>query len=333
MVTLAEARIALLARVEAMTDAQMTYRQLGDSGLTVSTVGLGCNNFGRRMDQEATNAVVRAALDAGVTLFDTADIYGQGQSEELLGRALGSERENVVVATKFGMDMQGANGPDWGVRGSRRYIRKAVEASLSRLGTDWIDLYQFHAPDPITPIEETLAALDELVREGKVRYLGNSNFAGWQIVDADWAARVGGTERFISAQNEYSLLEREVEDEVVPACEHVGLGLLPFFPLSSGLLTGKYHRGQAAAEGTRLAGSDDRLANADWDTIEALEAYAAERDLTILDVAMGGLAAQPAVASVIAGATKPEQIKANVAAGLWEPTAEDLVALDAVTND
>ncbi|WP_345507609.1 aldo/keto reductase [Terrabacter aeriphilus] len=311
----------------------MTYRQLGDSGLTVSTVGLGCNNFGRRLDQDGTNAVVRQALDSGITLFDTADIYGgQGASEEMLGLALGSERENVVLATKFGMDMQGANGPDWGVRGSRRYIRKAVEASLRRLGTDWIDLYQLHRPDPRTPIDETLAALDELVREGKVRYLGSSNFTGWQVVDADWTARAAGTARFVSAQNEYSLLERDVEDELVPACEHVGVGLLPFFPLASGLLTGKYRRGEAAPEGTRLAGMADRLAAADWDTIERLEAYAAQRDLRPIDVAIGGLAAQPAVASVIAGATRPEQVVDNVRAGLWEPTADDLAELDDVTT-
>jgi aryl-alcohol dehydrogenase-like predicted oxidoreductase len=310
----------------------MTYRQLGDSGLTVSTVGLGCNNFGRRLDQDATTSVVKAALDAGVTLFDTADIYGLGSSEELLGKALGSERENVVVATKFGMDMQGANGPDWGVRGSRRYIRTAVEASLRRLGTDWIDLYQLHRPDPRTPIGETLAALDELVREGKVRYLGSSNFTGWQVVDADWTARGAGTERFVSAQNEYSLLERDVEDELVPACEHVGVGLLPFFPLASGLLTGKYRRGESAPDGTRLSTMADRLADADWDTVERLERYAAERGLRLLDVAIGGLAAQPAVGSVIAGATSPAQVRDNVAAGSWQPSAEDLAALDEVTT-
>ncbi|MEO7447283.1 MAG: aldo/keto reductase [Humibacillus sp.] len=310
----------------------MTHRQLGDSGLTVSTVGLGCNNFGRRLDQEATTAVVKAALDAGVTLFDTADIYGLGESEEMLGKALGAERENVVVATKFGMDMQGANGPDWGVRGSRRYIRTAVEASLRRLGTDWIDLYQLHRPDPRTPIGETLAALDELVREGKVRYLGSSNLTGWQIVDADWTARGAGSERFVSAQNEYSLLERDVEDEVVPACEHVGVGLLPFFPLASGLLTGKYRRGESAPEGTRLASMGDRLAEADWDTVERLEGYAAERGVRLLDVAIGGLAAQPAVASVISGATSPQQVRDNVAAGAWQPSASDLAALDEITT-
>lgn len=310
----------------------MSYRQLGDSGLTVSVVGLGCNNFGRRLDQEATNAVVHQALESGITLFDTADIYGLGASEECLGIALGSERENVVVATKFGMDMQGANGPDWGVRGSRRYIRKAVESSLRRLGTDWIDLYQMHRPDPHTSIDETLSALAELVQEGKVRYLGSSNFTGWQVVDADWTARTAGTERFISAQNEYSLLEREVEDEVVPACEHVGVGLLPYFPLASGLLTGKYRQGEAAPDGTRLAGQDDRLAEADWDTIGRLEAFAAERDLRMIDVAIGGLAAQPAVASVIAGATKVEQVLDNVRAGAWEPTADDLIVLDEITT-
>ena len=315
-----------------VTTSDMTYRQLGDSGLTVSTVGLGCNNFGRRIDQEATTAVVRQALDSGVTFFDTADIYGLGASEEMLGLALGSERQNVIVATKFGMDMQGVNGPDWGVRGSRRYIRTAVEASLRRLGTDWIDLYQLHRPDPVTPVDETLAALDELVREGKVRYIGSSNFSGWQVVDADWTARAAGTARFVSAQNEYSLLDREVEDELVPACEHVGVGLLPFFPLASGLLTGKYRRGEAAPQGTRLAGMADRLAAADWDTIERLEAYAAQRDLRLVDVAIGGLAAQPAVASVIAGATRPEQVLDNVRAGLWEPTADDLADLDDATN-
>ena len=310
----------------------MTYRQLGDSGLTVSAVGIGCNNFGRRVDQDGTNAVVRQAIDSGITLFDTADIYRQGASEQMLGLALGSERENVVVATKFGMDMQGSNGPDWGVRGSRRYVRKAVEASLRRLGTDWIDLYQLHRPDPVTPIDETLAALDELVTEGKVRYIGSSNFTGWQVVDADWTARAAGTARFVSAQNEYSLLERDVEEELVPACEHVGVGLLPFFPLASGLLTGKYRRGESAPTGTRLAGLPDRLAAADWDTIERIEAYAVQRDLRPIDVAIGGLAAQPAVASVIAGATRPEQVVENVRAGLWEPTAEDLAELDEITS-
>jgi aryl-alcohol dehydrogenase-like predicted oxidoreductase len=312
---------------------EMEYRQLGDSGLTVSVVGLGCNNFGGRIDEARTDAVVNAAVDAGITLFDTADIYGgePGLSEELLGKALGSRRDQVVIATKFGGDMHGVNGPDWGVRGSRRYIRRAVESSLQRLGTDWIDLYQLHFPDPVTPVEETLAALSELVAEGKVRYIGSSQFAAWQVADADWTARTNGLERFISAQNRYSLLDREIEDELVPACEHLGLGILPFFPLAAGLLTGKYKRGADAPEGTRLASQPERLARADFDRIEALETFAAERDLTLIDVAIGGLAAQPAVASVIAGATTPEQIEQNVAAGLWDPTAADLAALDDLT--
>ncbi|HET6292980.1 MAG TPA: aldo/keto reductase [Kribbella sp.] len=312
---------------------EMEYRQLGDSGLTVSVVGLGCNNFGGRIDAGQADTVVNAALDAGITLFDTADVYRgeQGWSEEILGQALGKRRDEVVIATKFGGDLKGANGPDWGVRGSRRYIRKAIDSSLRRLGTDWIDLYQLHVPDPITPIEETLAALSELVAEGKVRYIGSSQFAGWQVVDADWAARTAGFEHFISAQNKYSLLDRDVEDELVPACEHLGIGILPFFPLEAGLLTGKYKRGEGAPEGTRLAKQPERLARADFDRIEALETFAAERDLTLLDVAIGGLAAQPAVGSVIAGATKPEQIAQNVAAGLWDPTAEDLAILDELT--
>ncbi|MFP5335508.1 MAG: aldo/keto reductase [Actinomycetes bacterium] len=310
----------------------MRYRQLGDSGLTVSAVGLGCNNLGARIDAERTAEVVHAALEAGITLFDTADVYGgrPGRSEELLGAALGPHRDEVVVATKFGADMGGANGPDWGVRGSRRYVRRAVEASLRRLGTDWIDLYQLHRPDPFTPVEETLGALHELVLEGKVRYVGSSNLSGWQVVDADWTARTQGLSRFVSAQNEYSLLDRDVEAELVPACEHVGVGLLPYFPLASGVLTGKYRRGAAAPAGSRLAGRPERLSTVDFDRVEALEAYAVERGLTLLDVAIGGLAAQPAVASVIAGATRAEQVWANVAAGSWQPAPEDLAALDDV---
>ncbi|PZF91439.1 aldo/keto reductase [Micromonospora deserti] len=313
----------------------MTYRRLGDSGLVVSVVGIGCNNFGRKLDIDGTRAVVDAALDVGINFFDTADIYGepQGSSEELLGQALKGRRDDVVVATKFGMDMHGRNGPDFGARGGRRYIARAVEASLRRLGTDHIDLYQMHEPDPGTPIDETLAALDDLVRAGKVRYLGNSNFAGWQIADADWVASSGGRTRFISAQNHYNLLERSAEAEVIPACERFGLGMLPFFPLANGLLTGKYKRDEAPPAGSRLAGGGryaQRLAAADWDTIEALDGYAAERGLSMLQVAIGGLAAQPAVASVIAGATTPEQVKANAAAGTWQPTEEDLTALRAV---
>ncbi len=313
--------------------SDMTYRQLGNSGLTVSTVGIGCNNFGGRMADEDVPPVVDAAIDAGITLFDTADVYGNaGGSETVLGKALAGKREKVVLATKFGMDMQGSNGPDWGVRGSRRYIRIAVENSLRRLNTDWIDLYQMHAPDPNTPIEETLAALHELIAEGKIRYIGSSNFAGWQAIDADWTARTGGYEPFISAQNHYSWLSREVETELVPALLHTQQSMLPYFPLASGLLTGKYHRGQQAPEGTRLASMSDRLENADFDTIEALEKFAAERGVDILAVAIGGLAAMPSVGSVIAGATKVEQIESNVAAGLWQPSEDDLVELREITG-
>jgi aryl-alcohol dehydrogenase-like predicted oxidoreductase len=305
-------------------------RRLGKSGLTVSVVGLGCNNFGSRLDLEGTRTVVHAALDAGVTLFDTADIYGNGQSEEFLGKSLGSRREEVIVATKFGMNMGGINGPDFGARGSRRYIRTAVESSLRRLGTDWIDLYQHHAPDERTPIDETLSALDDLVLEGKVRYIGNSNYSGWQIADAEWTSRQIRTERFISAQNNYSFLNRAAEAEIATSCEHFGLGLLPFFPLASGLLSGKYRRGETPPEGTRLAGRHEALSSKRFDAIEALEKFAEERSISLLHVAIGGLAAQRAVGSVIAGATKPEQVKANVEAGTWRPTKEDLDALDQI---
>jgi aryl-alcohol dehydrogenase-like predicted oxidoreductase len=312
---------------------EMTYQQLGPSGLTVSTVGLGCNNFGARMADEDVPAVVNAAIDAGITLFDTADVYGNaGGSEILLGEALGSRRDDVIIATKFGSDMRGANGPDWGARGSRRYIRIAVENSLRRLGTDWIDLYQLHEPDPNTPIEETLAALTEIVAEGKVRYIGSSNLAGWEVIDADWASRTSGFEAFISAQNEYSWLNRAVETELVPALEHTGQSLLPYFPLASGLLTGKYHRGQSAPAGSRLARNSVRLDKADFDLIESIEAYTAERGLSMLQVAIGGLAAMPTVGSVIAGATSEAQVKQNVAAGLWVPTGDDLEALLEITK-
>jgi aryl-alcohol dehydrogenase-like predicted oxidoreductase len=312
--------------------SEMTYRPLGRSGLMVSTVGLGTNAFGTRIDADRTQQVVDAALEAGITLFDTADTYGRGASEELLGAALGRRRDEVVVATKFGMDMGGANGPDWGARASRRYVRRAVEASLRRLGTDHIDLYQLHQPDLVTPVAETLEALTELVQDGKVRYVGCSNFSAWEVVDAHWTATTEGLSPFVSAQNEYSLYNRAAEEELVPALEHVGLGLIAYFPLAYGLLTGKYRRGEAAPEGSRLGAESQarRLADADWDRIEALEAFAEERGLGILDVAIGGLAAMPAVGSVIAGATRPEQVAANVRAGLWQPTAEDLEALSGI---
>jgi aryl-alcohol dehydrogenase-like predicted oxidoreductase len=238
----------------------------------------------------------------------------------------------VIIATKFGADMQGANGPDWGARASRRYIRIAVEASLRRLGTDWIDLYQLHEPDPNTPIEETLAALSDVVAEGKVRYIGSSNLAGWQVVDADWTARTTGSEGFISAQNEYSWLDRSIESELVPALEHLGLGLLPYFPLARGLLTGKYRRGEPAPAGTRLDKQPDPLTEANFDVIEALEDFAKQRDLTMTQIAIGGLAAMPAVASVIAGATSAEQVRQNAAAGLWVPSGDDLDELLTITG-
>ncbi|HKE66171.1 MAG TPA: aldo/keto reductase [Micromonosporaceae bacterium] len=315
---------------------EMRYRRLGNSGLVVSVVGLGCNNFGRKVDEAGTRSVVDAALEHGINLFDTSDTYGdpQGSSEVLVGKALRGRRDDVVIATKFGMDMNGLNGVDHGARGSRRYVMRAVEASLRRLDTDYIDLYQIHRPDESTPIDETLSALDDLVRDGKVRYLGNSNFAGWQIADAAWTAKTYGRTPFVSAQNQYSWLHREVEQDVLPACEHFGLGMLPFFPLASGLLTGKYRRGAAAPTGGRLSEPRyaSRLEAAAWDTIESIDSFAKARGVSMLDVAIGGLAAQPAVASVIAGATRPEQVGANAAAGRWVPTVEDLAELRDITS-
>ncbi|MFP5313534.1 MAG: aldo/keto reductase [Actinomycetes bacterium] len=311
-----------------------TYRRVGKSGLTVSTVGLGCNNLGRANTatetQDATDAVVHAAIDAGITLFDVADNYGReaGLSETMLGKALGRRRGDVVVATKFGMDAGGVNGPDFGARGSRRYIIQAVEASLRRLGTDWIDLYQFHTPDPLTPIDETLAALDTLVRSGKVRSIGHSNRSGWQIAQAEYVARELGTARFISAQNHYNLLDRRAELEVTPAAEEFGLGVLPYFPLANGLLTGKYSPGHAP-EGSRLSHTRTNMVDdTDWDQLGRFSTFAKERGRTEIQVAFSWLAAQPSVASVIAGATKPEQVRQNAQAADWTPTPDDLAALD-----
>ena len=308
----------------------MSYRRMGTSGLAVSTVGLGCNAFGVSTAPDDVPGVVAAALDAGITLVDTADIYGSrpGESETLLGTALAGRRDDVVVATKFGADTRGLNGEDHGARGSRRYIRRAVEGSLRRLGTDRIDLYQMHVPDWSTPLEETLAALHELVVEGKVLYLGSSNFAAWQVVDADWTARTRRLTPFVSVQDGYSLLDRRVEKEVVPAAERVGAGLLPYFPLASGLLTGKVRRGDRPAPGTRLAMRPERFAAADFDRIEALESLAAQWGIDLLTLAIGGLAAQPAVASVIAGASRAEQVRANAAAAAWQPDLEQLAAID-----
>jgi len=309
----------------------MEERRLGASGLKVSEVGLGCNNFGMRISQEETNLVVHAALDAGVTLFDTADIYGATQSEVMLGNALKGRRSEAIVATKFGMaiggraDMKG---------GSRRYIMNAVEASLTRLQTDYIDLYQMHQPDEETPVEETLRALDDIVRQGKVRYLGNSNFTGWQIADADWIARSARQNRFISAQNNYSLLERSVEKEVLGACERFGLGFLPFFPLASGLLTGKYKRGEAPPEGTRLAAWGRRgqaaLNDGNFDRLDKLSAFASDHDKTLLDLAIAWLLGRRVVSSVIAGATRPEQVTANAHAASWRLTPEQVADIDAL---
>jgi aryl-alcohol dehydrogenase-like predicted oxidoreductase len=311
------------------------FRRLGESGLVVSVAGLGTNNLGMKLDLDGSREVVQAALDEGVTLFDTSDSYGA--SEQRLGEILHGRRDDVIIATKFGSDTRrrgNDNGEDWGARGSRRYIVRAVESSLRRLRTDWIDLYQLHRPDPATPIEETLSALDELVRAGKVRYLGSSNFTGWQIADAEWTARTRGQQRFVSAQNRYSLLDRGIERDLVPALEQYGIGLLPYFPLASGLLTGKYRRGEAPPEGSRLHawGREADLTDATFDVLDKLEAYAGEHGVTLLDVALGGLAAQPAVASVIAGATSAEQMAKNVAATHWTPTPADVAALDELTS-
>ena len=311
----------------------MQFRRLGNSGLVVSVVGLGTNNLGMRLDFDRSREVVHAALDEGITLFDTADSYGA--SEERLGELLAGRRDDVVIATKFGNDVRRRgldNGVDWGARGSRRYVRRAVESSLRRLRTDWIDLYQLHRPDPLTPIEETLSALTDLVHEGKVRYLGSSNFAGWQVADAEWTARTSGLERFVSAQNEYSWLHREAEADLVPALERYGIGLLPYFPLANGLLTGKYRRGQEPPAGSRLENRPGDLSEAAFDLVERLESFAAGRRVSLLDVAIGGLAAQPSVASVIAGATSRAQIVANVAAGTWRPTVDDWAELDKLTS-
>ncbi|MBV9144131.1 MAG: aldo/keto reductase [Pseudonocardiales bacterium] len=302
----------------------MRYRQLGESGLTVSVVGLGGNNVGSQIGLEETRDVVDAAIDCGVTLVDTADTYGnRGGSEELLGQVLAGRREHVVLATKFGMDM----GDGRVARGSRTYIRRAVQASLRRLQTDYIDLYQYHVPDGVTPFEETLATLDELVKEGKVRYIGSSNFAGWQIADADWIARTHHQARFISAQNHYSLLRRDAEREVIPSCVHRGVGVLPYFPLANGLLTGKYRRGQAPPPAARLTGRESELTDDMFDKLEALERFGEKHGRSLLEVAVAGLAAMPAVASVIAGATKPEQVRANAAAGEWELSSDELAIL------
>lgn len=308
----------------------MRYRPLGNSGLLVSVVGLGCNNFGRRLNVEQTRSVVDAAIDVGVTLLDTAETYGgAGRSEEMLGEVLAGRRDQVVLATKFGS--QGSDmgyGPAAGAKGSRSYVRRAVEHSLRRLRTDYIDLYQIHTPDPITPIEETLSALTELVQAGLVRYIGHSNFSPVQIMTAAAAARELSAVPFISAQNHWSLLERHAELEVVPTAIQCGLGVLPFFPLANGLLTGKVRRGVPPAAGSRLADRKDYITDHKLDKVEALADWAEKHGRTMLEVAIGGLAALPGCTSVIAGATSSEQVKANAAAGQWEPTPEDRADID-----
>jgi aryl-alcohol dehydrogenase-like predicted oxidoreductase len=310
----------------------MRYRSLGESGLVVSVAGLGCNNFGRRLDTDATRAVVDAAIDAGITLLDTADTYGgAGRSEEILGEVLAGRRDQVVLATKFGHQSADLGyGAAAGGKGGRAYIRRAVEHSLRRLQTDHIDLYQIHTPDPVTPVSETLAALGELVQEGKVRYIGHSNFSGWQIAEAALLARELGAVPFISAQNHWSLLERRAESEVVPAARHFGLGVLPYFPLANGLLTGKIRRGQGAPEGSRLAGRPEYVTEQKLSRVEELISWAQEQGVTVLDAAIGGLAALPGCTSVIAGATSPEQVKANAEAASWQPSPEQLAAISAI---
>jgi aryl-alcohol dehydrogenase-like predicted oxidoreductase len=300
----------------------MRTRRLGSSDLEVTVVGLGCNNFGGRIDEEAARAVIDAALDAGVTFFDTADVYGnRGGSEEIIGRALAGRRDQVVLATKFGHDL----GDGETARGARPYIRKAIEASLRRLQTDRIDLYQYHRPDGITPLGETLEALHELVQEGTVRAIGSSNFTAAMVEKAEAIASERGLTPFVSEQSEYSWLRRGAEDELLPTCERLGVGFIPYFPLASGLLTGKYAKGEPPPPGTRLHGRE--LADADLDAVERLRAFGERHGASLLEVSIGGLAAAPGVASVIAGATKPEQVRANAAAGAWEPSREELAEL------
>jgi aryl-alcohol dehydrogenase-like predicted oxidoreductase len=307
-------------------------RKIGRSDLTVSVVGLGCNNFGGRIDLDATRRVVHKALDLGITLFDTADVYGErGGSETCLGQILGPRRKDILLASKFGLPMD----DDGRMRGaSRAYVMSAVEASLKRLRTDWIDLYQLHRPDPKTPIEETLRALDDLVRQGKVRYLGCSNLPAWQVVEAQWTARHNGLNAFVSSQNEYSLLVRDAERELLPALEAYGLGLLPYFPLASGLLTGKYKRSLPPPQGARLSNArygDRYFTEANWRCVEQLEEFCTPRGRTLLELAFGWLLARPSLASVIAGATRPEQIEANVRAAGWILTTDEREEVDRIT--
>ena len=317
--------------------AANALRPLGRSGLRVPCVGIGTNNFGMRLDAAGTANVVSAALDLGAHFFDTADVYGNGQSEEFLGKALGARRSKAIIASKFGSPMRGSQFPEGG--GSRAAVIYAAEQSLRRLGTDYIDLYQIHRPDPKTPIEETLRALDDLVRQGKVRFIGNSNFDGAQVDAAAAISRNGKLAAFTSAQNHYSLLTRGIEQDLVPACERHGLGVLPYFPLESGMLTGKYKRNEAPPAGSRLdgfaksnpQGAARFLNDANLDKVEKLQAIADAHGHTLLDMAFGWLLSRPYVGSVIAGATRPEQVEANVKAAAWRPSAQVALRIDEVT--
>jgi aryl-alcohol dehydrogenase-like predicted oxidoreductase len=310
--------------------AEMAQRSLGVLGPVVSVVGLGCNNFGRRVDVSGTRAVVDAALDEGITFLDTSNTYGdpRGQSEEFLGEVLAGRRDQIVLATKFGMDMGDGLGP----RGSRSYVLQSCDASLRRLRVDVIDYYWYHQPDGVTPIAETLETLDELVRTGKVRYTGASNFSAEQIEEADAVARDRGFTPFTAIQNNYSLLVRDAEHDVLPTCERLGLGFVPFFPLASGLLTGKYRRGEPAPKGTRLAARDQVGSDEQFDVVEAVARFAAEREVSMTDVAIGALLGRPVVSTVIAGATRPEQVRTNAAAARWTPSESDLAELEETLN-
>jgi aryl-alcohol dehydrogenase-like predicted oxidoreductase len=306
------------------------YRPLGQSGLLASVIGLGCLNLGGRLDLDSGRAVVDAALDHGITQFDTADIYGgEGASESVLGELLAGRRDQVVLATKFGhpsFDM--GYGPAAGAKGGRAYVRRAVEGSLRRLRTDHIDLYQLHMPDPATPMLETLAALHELVMDGKVRYLGHSNLSGWQVAEADHLAREHGLTPFVSAQNHWSLLERQVEADLVPAAEHYGVGVIPYYPLAEGMLTGKVRHGEPLPDGTRIAARNHLVTEDKLDRVDQLARWGKAHGHSLLEMAIGWLAAQPSVGSVIAGATTPEQVKANSEAASWQPTPDEIAAID-----
>jgi aryl-alcohol dehydrogenase-like predicted oxidoreductase len=317
----------------------LEQRNLGRSGLIVSAVGLGCNNFGGRIDEKASRAVVHKALDLGITFFDNADTYGeQGASEEFLGRALAGRRHEIVLATKFARPMDRPRDQGGRLEGaSRRYIMSAVEDSLKRLNTDYIDLYQQHIADPKTPIEETLRALDDLVHQGKVRYIGCSTLSAWQVVEAHWTSTHLHLDRYVSCQERYSLLERELDHELMPVIQSYGFGLIPFSPLANGLLTGKYRRGALPPEGARLATTpriaERYLTERNWAVVERLEAFCAARGHSLLELAIGWLLHRPGVASVIAGATRPEQIEANVGAAEWALSREDMDEIDRLTAD